>query len=251
MEIHKIKASETAYYTAYIGTDVEYVDPTAYYAATTVRMFRDMILDQSVGGATRTKVAFANMIAKIQWQTQYNEIKETKLPEGLTEVLTVTSKKEQVKRLQELKLEPLQLIRFIFVAADSFGYKFSQYTIDHNQTGIPTGSLPTITHIDGTEVKTVGETTLTEGQLKQSVEHKKRMIAKFLDKGNEWHCFFINHSSIAGTESWKGGQTHYHYISDKFGMSRSDVLKELMKPKYQLGSLPHIDLLGYGSQTGR
>ena len=84
---------------------------------------------------------------------------------------------------------------------------------------------------------------MTDGELVQAVDHRKRTISKFLDKNGSWHCFFLTFDSRKGKESWKGGQPHYHYISDKFGIPRSKVVKELKSKKYKLGALPHIDHL--------
>ena len=54
----------------------------------------------------------------------------------------------------------------------------------------------------------------------------------------------IFYKSIRGGEkSWKDGQPHFHCISDKFSISRTDVVKQLQSKKYKLGSLPHIDLV--------
>jgi len=98
-------------------------------------------------------------------------------------------------------------------------------------------------------VNKVGDTKLTDGQLKQAVEHKSVTISKFFDKGTDWHCLFVTHKSLRGDEkNWKGGQPHYHYISDKFGLSRDKVVSELKSRDYHLNSLPHIDLLDYNSK---
>ena len=51
------------------------------------------------------------------------------------------------------------------------------------------------------------------------------MNRKFIDKEDEWHCLFLTYDSIRGKESWNGGQPHYHYISDKFGIPRAEWLR--------------------------
>lgn len=105
--------------------------------------------------------------------------------------------------------------------------------------------MPKLVEIKDDKVSKVGNTTLTDGQLKQAVDHRKVVVAKFIDKEDEWHCIFLTYDSIRGKESWKGGQPHYHYISDKFGIPRAEVLNQLKSRIYNLGSLPHIDLVGY------
>lgn len=83
------------------------------------------------------------------------------------------------------------------------------------------------------------------GQLKQVIEQRKVIVSKFLDKGSEWHCLLLTYDSLKGKESWKNGQPHYHYISSKFRIPRDKVVEQLKSSSYNLGSLPHIDLLEY------
>ncbi len=67
-------------------------------------------------------------------------------------------------------------------------------------------------------------------------------IAKFIEIVNEWHCFFTNYKSLKGKEiSYKGGQPNYHYISDKWGLTKEQVIEQLSSRKYKLPSMPHID----------
>jgi len=56
---------------------------------------------------------------------------------------------------------------------------------------------------------------------------------------------FLTFDSLKGNETWRDGQAHYHYISDKFGIPRQKVVEQLKSGKYRLGTLPHIDLVGY------
>ena len=58
----------------------------------------------------------------------------------------------------------------------------------------------------------------------------------------ENHFLYTN---LKGKESWKDGQPHFHYISDKFGIPREKVVEQLKSNNYSLGCLPHIDIIGY------
>lgn len=93
-------------------------------------------------------------------------------------------------------------------------------------------------------MKTAGETKLTEGQLKNVINHRKVTISKFLDKGDLWHCFFITYNSIGGKDKWQDGQPHYHYISDKWGFNRKDAVERLKSTNYPPTSV-HITLTDY------
>jgi len=98
-------------------------------------------------------------------------------------------------------------------------------------------------------LKKVGDTNLTDGQLKELLIKRKKTIAKFLDKGDSWHCSFITYASLQGKDGWNQGQPHFHYISDKFNIPRETVINRLKSRKYNLGSLPHIKLNGYKINT--
>ena len=105
--------------------------------------------------------------------------------------------------------------------------------------------MPSIVHLTDNKVHKSGETDLTDGQLKQIVEHRKVIISKFIDKGELWHCFFLTFESLKGKEKWKDGKPHYHYISSAFGLTREQVIGELKKKNYKLNNLPHIEMIDY------
>jgi hypothetical protein len=100
---------------------------------------------------------------------------------------------------------------------------------------------------DGSITK-FGNTELTDGQLKMALEQRSVKIAKFIEKDEEWHCFFITYDSIGGKENWQNGQPHFHYISNLFGIKKEDVITQIKSKKYKLGNLPHITLEDYGTQ---
>lgn len=141
-------------------------------------------------------------------------------------------------------ISPFQLAAYIFRAWTEFGFSFSSYRADHHHKGLNEDELPQLIHLDGDKVKTSGETKLTEGQLKNVINHRKVTISKFLDKDDTWHCFFITYNSIGGKEKWQGGQPHYHYISDKWGFSRAEAVGRLKSINYPPTSV-HIALTDY------
>jgi hypothetical protein len=167
------------------------------------------------------------------------------IPKNLISLLTTRSKKEQLSLLKGLSINPEELLAFILKSYLSYGYLFSQYTSEHHHNGLEVEDMPKLVEIKDDKVNKVGNTSLTDGQLKQAVNHRKVIVAKFIDKEDEWHCLFLTYESIRGKESWNGGKPHYHYISDKFGIPRAEVLSQLKSRTYNLGSLPHIELTGY------
>ena len=154
---------------------------------------------------------------------------------------------EQEKLLKRQTLTIEQLMSFIFLAYEDYGFTLSEYTGENHRKGIDESDLPTLIHVKENGVDKAGETSMTDGQLKNVVESRKVIVSKILDKDGEWHCFFLTFNSIAGKESWKGGQAHFHYSSDKYGITRKDAVEQLKSKKYPTTSV-HIALKGYESQ---
>ena len=122
---------------------------------------------------------------------------------------------------------------------DNHGYTFSNYTIRHIK-GIDASQLPKFAYIEeNDELTIIGDTALTPNQIKFAIRNQHRVIIRFLDKGNTWHCFFQTMKGITGNEI--GNNSHIHYISNAWNISREEVLYELGKEKYKLPRLPHID----------
>lgn len=174
---------------------------------------------------------------------KYQEYLDIEIPDNLIKVLGAKKKKKQKELLKGLSITSKQLIAFIIYAWNNNGYTLSQYKSEHHNKGLHPEDLPKLIDINDAKVVKVGETSLTNGQLKNVIEYRKVIVAKFLDNRDDWHCLFFTFNSIKGNESWKDGQSHLHYISSKFGIPRKKVVEQLKSPKYKLGSLPHIGLI--------
>lgn len=179
------------------------------------------------------------------WQERYTGIMETKYSENFDRLLESNKKQEQVNLLKNQKISPFGLTAFIFNAFQKYGYTYSQYRADNNHNGLDETKLPTLIHLKEDEVVVSGKTDLIDGQLKQVIQHRKVIISKFIDNGDNWHCFFTTYQSLKGEENWNEGTPHYHYISNKFGLTRQQVLNELKSKDYKLNNLPHIELTDY------
>lgn len=236
--------------------DFENVKPVKYYGDTFI--VKQMILngvpkeelDGSKKPSQKSKEIFFQ--AAMRWQEMLKKFKQTPVPEGLIKLLESNKKKEQESFLKGIVLTPDLLMAFL-IKAEELGYTLSQYSSEYSQKGLDISKMPLAYEVrkDGS-VKVFGETALSEGQLKQAVEHRKVKVAKILDKGDSWHCLFTTFKSLRGEETWLGeNQPHYHYISNAFGISRADVVKQIKSEKYKLGNLPHIKLEKYGNQPNQ
>ena len=250
MKTHRIYDPETGgFYTTQFDSDFEFVNPIDYYKNSAIKlavtMQRDMLALQKIPFPPELVERLILKKSIEMWEERFKEIMSTTVPINLMAVLTCKTKKEQVALLKGVQINPDQLLAFLFKAWTDRAFKFSQYSGEHHPKGTDKKDLPTIINLERGQVKKIGKTKLTDGQLKQAVQQRKVVIAKFLDNDDSWHCLFTTFNSLKGGETWKGGQPHYHYISDKFGFTRDQVIAELKSRDYKLGSLPHIDLLDY------
>lgn len=226
--------------------DFEFVNPIHQimnmYIGSSMSFDRDLLIMKGFDAPEEImdKILFKRAIE--QWQKELKKYKTIELSKNLLTLFKTDKKKEQIRLLKDISLTSDELISLIFQAHEKFGYTYSQYKASHNHKGLDVSQLPSMIHIDEDgEVNTIGKTSLTIGQQKQVVEHRKVTVSKFLDKGDTWHCFFLTFKSLSGKENYKNGQPHLHYISSAWNISRKDVKEQLTSTKYGLPSIPHID----------
>lgn len=254
MEFDKIESEDGEVYLAHKVGECEGVNPVDFYEKFFIeskRLLFKQILKAELKARSMhldtqavEKVALKNAIDF--WLDKREEILSIQIPETFKKLLSANRKKNQIKLLKGFSLKPLELLACIFYAHNEHGYLLSQYEGEHDPIGTESNKKPKVIYVDKSNVHKVGESELTDGQLKHIVEQKKRTVAKLIEKGRTWHCFFITYSSLRGEESWKDGQAHFHYISDKFGITKEHLIQQIRSRRYNLGNLPHIDLIGYG-----
>lgn len=213
--------------------DCEFVNPTEYYRKAYIQ--KQIKMYWTVSPALKKEFAKNNLElsdhemqklfekrAIYDWEKFYSEKSTTKINSIFLNLLKADKKAEQEKLLKGQTLSTYELFALIIHAYNNLKLTFSQYTFHHSQKGIDQIELTDFTHLkeDGT-ILTSRKTKLSDGQLKQAIEHRVVMIAKFIGDDNYWHCFFTNYKSLKGKEiAYKGGQPHFHYISDKWGLTR-------------------------------
>lgn len=180
------------------------------------------------------------------WNAEYLRITEEKLDKDFINLLSVSKKSDQLRLLKGKSLTRNEFRKLIFKAHSKFGFTFSRYTSEKLPGNLDKQQLPMMFELseDEKSITIIGETLLKEGQLKNVIKQRKKIVATILDKGNEWHCFYLTFKALAGEESWNNGEPHYHYLSDKFGISREEVVQGIIDGK--VPSTPvHIGLKGY------
>jgi hypothetical protein len=175
-------------------------------------------------------------------QKVFNDILSQNLPDNILSILECNSKREQFKILKGLKLNREQLILLTFKAWELFGFTYSTYRFEHLPKGIDKKQLPQFAYKEENgDITVVGPTTLTERQIKQVIEQRRVLIAKFMEKGDLWHCFFYTYKSINGNET--GCVRHMHYVSNTWNFTRAEALTKLKEKYYPFSSVPHIEYL--------
>lgn len=256
MNTEKIFDENGQGFTRVCSTDkVELVNPVEYYKTYELEKraisLRDLLNAKNPFLTSQLDDKFFVKKAEEMLVGFFEKFEQTKVHDNLIQLLKTTRKKDQEALLKGMTLNPDELMSLIFKSYNDFGYLYSKYLFENLPGGLEGKKLPKLFHIkeDGTIVK-VGETDLTDGELKNVIEHRKVIVSHFFEKDDFWHCFFLTYNSIGGKENWKDGQAHFHYISSSFGISKADFVESMRTGKYKSTSI-HIDLLDYGKQTGK
>ncbi len=231
------------FYTTFSSGDFEYVDPVRHY-------LESAIMSYYFNKTSATTLQFPNVppelfegvikMKSISWgNTQMKQVISTSVPDKLFKIFSSQSKDEQENIFKGESLTPTELISFICSAYAKYGYCLSQYSAHHNPKGFEKEKLPRLAHKDeSNKIISVGETSLSDGQIKHIIEERSVTVSKFLDKGDKWHCFFLTFKGLIGKET--GAQPHLHYISHSWGLTRKYVIEQLKSKWYKLPPTPHI-----------
>lgn len=234
---------------AAIGSDVEFVNPIEHYKEIYIQHFtqvtRITLILEKAFMASLLQPSYFKALSEAEWDKQFQNINANSIHQNFFNLLGCESKHEQERLLKGQSMDTYQFTSFIFRAFTERGYTFSSYSYEHLPAGTNKLELPQIIKADENGVYKAGYTELTDGQLKNVVNHRKVVVSKFLDKQDEWHCFFVTYNSLAGKENWQNGQPHYHYLSDKWGLSRQEAVSRLKSNNYPKTSV-HIKFTDSG-----
>lgn len=185
-----------------------------------------------------------NQVALMFAKKSYNELSKESVDSKFKNIFQKElNKKEQIRLLKGVQLTEPQLSS-LFNFAEESGYKFSHYKWQGDPKSIKEEKLPSFMHLkDDGSVEYVGDTTLTEGQMRTIINQADVLIARIFDNGIHWHCFLQTYKGLKGMESGvQGSRPHLHYLSDSFGISKDDLVKMIKMGKYP-NTPVHIPLL--------
>lgn len=241
-------------FTRVFTTDkVEKVNPIDYYKTYELEkraiVLRDLLHAKSPLLSSFLDDSFFMKKAEETLGDFFEQFETAEVHENFLRLLETTRKKDQIRLLKGLSLNPDELMSLIFKSYNDHGYLYSKYLFENLPNGFEGKKLPKLFHLndDGTIEKT-GETDLSDGELKHIIEQRKVIVSNFFERDDVWHCFFITYNSIGGKENWKDGQAHFHYISSSFEISKEDFIESMRTGNYKSTSI-HIDLLDYGNQA--
>lgn len=232
--------------------EVEKVNPVEYYK--TFELERKIIsLQDSLNAKNSFLTSFLDdefFVKKAEEALvgYFEKFESTQIHNNFFELLKTTKKNDQEKLLRGMSLNPEQLMAFIFKSYNDFGFLYSTYVFENLRNGMSEKKLPKLFYLkdDGT-IKKVGETDLSDAQLKNIIEQRKVIVSHFFEKDDIWHCIFVTYKSISGQENHNNGQPHFHYISSGFAISKEVFIESMRIGKYKSTKI-HIDLLEYGKQ---
>jgi len=254
MEAKKIYEENGQGFTRIFSSDkVENVNPVAYYKKYELEkraiVLRDLLNAKDANLATQLDDSFFIKQAEDSLDGFFEKFENTEIHENFYKLLETERKKDQINLLKGLSLNPDQLMSLIFKSHQIYGFLYSKYRFENLPNGLEQRKLPTLIQLnEDSSIKKIGDTDLTDGELKNLIEHRKVIVSHFFEKGDTWHCFFTTYNSIGGKENWKNGQAHFHYISSAFGISKTDFIESMRTGKYKSTSI-HIDLMNYGNQS--
>jgi hypothetical protein len=254
MDAKKIYDENGQGYTRIFSTDkVESVNPVDYYKNYELEkratVLRDLLNSKDPVLTSQLDKSFFLKQAEDTLEGFFEKFEKTEPHENFIKLLETTRKKDQVRLLKGLSINPDELMSLILKSHKDFGFLYSKYRFENLPSGFEGKKLPELIQLnDDGSIKKIGDTDLTNGELKNAIEHRKVIIAHFFEKDEVWHCFFTTYNSIGGKENWKNGQAHYHYISSAFGISKADFIESMRTGKYKSTSI-HIDLKDYGNQS--
>ena len=244
MRTSKIYNDEkNGFFRLYHSDFVENVNPIEYYKNLELEMniqsIKDILDMKNPLLTSEVDDEFLAQMAKKYIPAFYEEAEGTILHENYLTLFSTSKKKDQIKLLKGMSLNSMELLGLIFKSYE-YGYTYSKYRFEKLPTMLPEKIKPIIAQKDkNNNIFKIGTTNLTDGELKNMIDHRNAIVSNFFEKESLWHCFFVTYNSLGGKENWNSGQPHFHYISSSFGVTKDDFVTSMKNGDY-LSTSVHI-----------
>lgn len=142
------------------------------------------------------------------------------------------SAKEQERLLKGVVLTPVDIL-WLNKDAQELSYLLDVYHEETYPVKFDEKQKPYVFNQkeDGS-VESIGNTDMSEGEMRALLEQRKVIQARVYHKGSHWHCFYFTYKGLAGQEKGEmGAQSHYHYVSDKSGITWNELIDCIKKCK--------------------
>ena len=137
--------------------------------------------------------------------------------------------KEQAKLLKGMMLTASDIL-WLNKCAQDLGYLLDVYHEESFPSKFDEKQKPIIINRNEEKIESIGKTDMSEGEMKALLEQRKVVFARIYHIDSYWHCFYCTYKGLAGLEGGKfGSQPHYHYISDKSGITLEKLVDGITK----------------------
>lgn len=139
-------------------------------------------------------------------------------------------KRQQEKLLKGLILNAKDVI-YIMQKAEQLGYLLDIHSFEVYPERYKGKTPPACYHLkEDNTLDVIGKTDMTEGEMKALLKDRKLLMVRLFHKDEHWHCFYHTFRGLAGEEPGPhGSKPHWHYISDKYGIPKSELLERFKK----------------------
>lgn len=139
------------------------------------------------------------------------------------------SLKEQKRLLKGMRLNPYDIL-WLNKCAQDLGYLLDVYQEEKYPEKFDEKRMPIVINQKDDRIESVGKTDMSEGEMRALLEQRKVVQAKIYHKDSYWHCFYFTYKGLAGLEGGRyGTQPHYHYLSDKSGITLETLLDAIKR----------------------
>lgn len=140
--------------------------------------------------------------------------------------------KEQERLLKGMVLTPVDIL-WLNKDAQELGYLLDIYHKEKYPVKFDEKQQPIVfNQNDDGSIDYIGKTDMSEGEMRALLEQRKVIQARIYHKGSHWHCFYFTYKGLVGQEKGEmGSKSHYHYISDKSGMTWDELIDCIKKCK--------------------
>lgn len=153
---------------------------------------------------------------------------------------TEMSKKEQIRLWKGVELKVTDLLWFDWLAQKA-GYLLDVYHKEVTPSRYADKQFPVMYIAEPNQnIEKFGKSNMSDGEMRAVLQDRKVLVVHVYYKGDIWHCFYGTYKGINGEEPGvMGSQSHYHYISDKWGYSR-EKLNQFIEENNMPSSPVHI-----------